>query len=83
MIPFANLVFSASSHLVPRASSFSLTSSIAAWLWVMPEHMGLYLVRNLMALHWGCLSCRQAALRQVKEREHERGKEETEKGRES
>lgn len=36
-----------------------------------------------MALHWGCLSRRQAALRQVKEREGEGGKEETEKGRES
>lgn len=76
-------MLSASSHLVPQASSFSLTSSIAAWLWVTPEHMGLYLVRNLMALHWGCLSRRQAALRQVKEREGEGGREEIEKGRES
>lgn len=25
----------------------------------MPEHVGLYLVRNLMAIHWGCLSHRQ------------------------
>lgn len=29
------------------------------WLRVMPEHVGLYLVRDLMAPHWGCLSHRQ------------------------
>ncbi|TNN57735.1 hypothetical protein EYF80_032013 [Liparis tanakae] len=44
-------------HLVPRDAS--LTSSMAACLWVTPEHVGLYLVRDLMPLHWGCLSHRQ------------------------
>lgn len=38
----------------------------------MPEHMELYLVRNLMALHRGCLSYRQPHW-QVKEREQREG----------